>query len=74
MRKRLWSYDKTTIDLEDRDVSIEAVHAIDGTFIEIRFRLRSAQLRGSPENLRKTIEREASHRIQYLASFLDALE
>lgn len=67
MRIQLWSFDTLTVDLEDRDVSIKAVHAVTGAEVVVAFRLSEKQLRGSPLRLRKSIEMLATDKILDLA-------
>ena len=71
VRLELWQIDGVTIDLEDRDAKVRAVHRIDGTEIEVRFRVTEKQMKGSPASLRQRIELLAADRILSLASFLD---
>ena len=73
MRPHLWCFDTVTVDLEDRDVCVKAVHKITLTTIIVDFRLTKAQLKGEPEELRRSIERLATDRLLDLASFLDNL-
>ena len=72
MRIHLWSFDTVTVDLEDRDVSVKAVHALSSVEVLISFRLSDKQLKGSPVSLRRTIETLAADKILDLASFLDS--
>ncbi|MBU1286140.1 MAG: hypothetical protein KJ871_00290 [Alphaproteobacteria bacterium] len=72
MRVHLWSFDTVTVDLEDRDVSVKAVHALNGVQVIISFRLSENQLKGGPISLRRTIETLAADKILDLASFLDS--
>ena len=73
MRRKLWCFDTVSVDLEDRDVSVRAIHQITLTEITINFRLTQNQLKGSPAQLRRSIEVLAADRILDLASFLDDL-
>tara|TARA_R110002020_G_scaffold406378_1_gene616346 strand:- start:16561 stop:16791 length:231 start_codon:yes stop_codon:yes gene_type:complete len=73
MRKTLWAFDTVTVDLEDKDCSVKAVHAISLAEITIAFRLTERQLKGSPGQLRRAIETLATDKILDLASFLDQL-
>ncbi|KJS36773.1 MAG: hypothetical protein VR74_11475 [Hyphomonas sp. BRH_c22] len=73
MRTSLWTFDTVTVDLEDRDCSVKAVHAISLTEVTIVFRLTDRQLKGSPGKLRKAIETLATDKILDLASFLDQM-
>ena len=50
MRKSLWTFDTVTVDLEDRDCSVKAVHAISLAEVTIAFRLTDRQLKGAPES------------------------
>ncbi|MBU1289035.1 MAG: hypothetical protein KJ871_15080 [Alphaproteobacteria bacterium] len=72
MRIKMWSFDNVLIDLEDRDVSVKAVHALNGTEITVAFRLGEKQVRGEAGELRKRIEILAADRLLDLASFLDS--
>lgn len=72
MRIKLWSFDNVTVDLEDRDVSVKAVHALNGTEITVVFRLGETQVQGGAFDLRKRIELLATDRLLDLASFLDS--
>jgi hypothetical protein len=73
MRTSLWTFDMVAIDLEDRDCSVRAVHAISLAEGTIVFRLTDRQLKGSPGKLRKAIEILATDKIWDLASFLDQM-
>ncbi|KDA03216.1 hypothetical protein [Hyphomonas oceanitis] len=71
VRLELWQIDGVTIDLEDRDAKVRAIHRIDGTEIIVSFRVTEKQMKGSPAALRQRIELLAADRILSLASFLD---
>jgi len=73
MRTSLWTFDTITVDLEDRDCSVKAVHAISLVEVTVAFRLTDRQLKGSPGKLRRAIETLATDKILDLASFLDHL-
>ncbi|WP_373002703.1 hypothetical protein [Hyphomonas sp.] len=73
MRTSLWTFDTVTVDLEDRDCSVKAVHAISLAEVTIVFRLTDRQLKGSPDKLRQAIETLATDKILDLASFLDQM-
>lgn len=72
MRTKLWSFDTVTVDLEDRDCTVLAVHRITLAEVTVRFRLSPAQLKGSPRSLRKSIQILAADKLLDLASFLDS--
>tara|TARA_R110001606_G_scaffold181323_1_gene328035 strand:+ start:1056 stop:1286 length:231 start_codon:yes stop_codon:yes gene_type:complete len=69
----LWKFDTVTVDLEDRDCSVKAVHAISLAEVTIAFRLTDRQLKGAPGKLRRAIETLATDKILDLASFLDQI-
>lgn len=71
MRQRLWAVDSVSIDLEDRDVSVELVHKISLARITVEFRLSEHQLKGSPARLKRAVETLAADKILDLASFLE---
>tara|TARA_R110000787_G_scaffold95852_1_gene199052 strand:+ start:349 stop:579 length:231 start_codon:yes stop_codon:yes gene_type:complete len=73
MRKHLRTFDKVTVDFEDRDCSVKTVHSISLTEVSFQFQLTTQQLKCSPYKLRKAIETLATVKILDLASFLDKM-
>lgn len=72
MRRRLWDFDTVVLNLEDRDITVTAVHLITLTETKICFRLFPEQVQVSVNSLREHIEGLAADRIRDLASFLDS--
>jgi|32_taG_2_1085360.scaffolds.fasta_scaffold20265_2 hypothetical protein len=71
MRKKYWSFDTVTVELEDRDATVTVFHILTCTEVSVRFRLKPAQVQGSIEDLRRKIETLATNHILDLASYLD---
>ncbi len=74
MRKKYWSFDEVSLNLDDKDVTVTAVHILTCTEIRISFRLTPYQLSGPIEALRDRIEVLATDKILDLASYLERPE
>lgn len=73
-RAKLWNFDQVSIDLEDGDVAVRAVHGPSLTEVVVHFRDNKAQLKGEADTLKARLECLAADKIQNLASFLDKPE
>ena len=71
MRQKLWSFDTVTLDFEDQDATVLAVHGLTGAEIRIRFRLTKKQVQGRADKLRQRLEVLAADKIMDLSSFLE---
>ena len=73
MREQLWSFDSAKLDLEDKDVVVDLVHRKTLARVQVRFRLKESQMRGSVKTLRKRLETLATDLLLDVASFLDTV-
>lgn len=71
MRKKLWSFDTVSVELEDRDAKVSAVHFVSGTIITVRLRLDKNQISGLASDFRQKLEYLATNEVLDLASFLE---
>ncbi len=71
MHQEFWNFDRTRIDLDDLDVTVEFVHSRSLATVTARFRVDPSALSGSVSELKGRIEQITGDILRSLAVSLE---